>query len=94
MVEATDDSYLFATTPETLAKFCLEMEHFQYTYKWLMQWAKTNAYVINPYGDVPKTIKMPSITIQDGVDPWIVSHHDVTIEVGTWRAGISTFKGR
>ena len=40
MVEATDNSYLFATTPGTLAKFCPEMERVQYAYGWLTQWAK------------------------------------------------------
>jgi hypothetical protein len=69
MVEATDDSYLFTTTLETLANFCLEMERFQYTYRWLTQWAKTNTYVINPTDEAPKMIEMPSITLQEGVDP-------------------------
>ena len=82
MVEATDDSYLFATTPETLAVFCLEMERFQYAYGWLTQWAKTNAYIINPTDEVPETIKMPSITLKQGIDPWVISHHDVPIRVG------------
>src|ERR1700676_972021 len=57
MVEVTDDSYLFATTEETLAKFCLEMEHFQYAYGWLTQWAKMKAYILNPSSDITKTIK-------------------------------------
>jgi|SRR5882762_1562571 len=26
--------------------------------------------------------KMPSITLQQGVDPWIISHHDVPLKVG------------
>lgn len=82
MVEATDDSYLFATTKETLAKFCLEMECFQYTYGWLTQWAKTKAYAMNPPEDVVKTIKMPSITVQDSVNPWTISYHDIPLSVG------------
>jgi hypothetical protein len=82
MVEVTDDSYLFATTPETLGNFCLEMERFQYAYGWLTQWAKMNAYVINPTDEVPKTIKMPSVTLQQGIDPWIISHHYVPLKVG------------
>ena len=82
MVEATDDSYLFATTLETLASFCLEMEHFQFTCGWLTQWAKTNVYVLNPTGKIPKSIQMPLITLWEGVDPWIVSHHDVPLKVG------------
>jgi hypothetical protein len=82
MVKATDNSYLFTTTLETLVNFCLEMECFQYTYGWLMQWAKANAYVINLTDEVPKMVKMPSITLQEGVDPWIVSHHDIPLKVG------------
>ena len=81
MVEATDDSYLFATTQATLAKFCLEMERFQYAYGWLTQWTKTRAYVMNPPNEVAETIKMPSITVQEGVDPWVVSYHDVPLNV-------------
>src|SRR6202050_3737219 len=82
MVEATDDSYLFMTTKETLAKFCLEMEHLQYAYGWLTQWAKTKAYAMNPPDDVAKTIKMPSITIQDGINPWAISYHDIPLNIG------------
>ena len=81
MVEATDDSYIFATNPKSLAKFCLEMEQFQYAYGWLTQWAKTSAYIINPQGEVDKTIKMPSVTVQNDVDPWNISYHDVPLKV-------------
>jgi hypothetical protein len=55
---------------------------FQYAYGWLTQWAKMNAYVLNLTDEVPKTIKMPSITLQQGVDLWIISHHDVPLKVG------------
>ena len=58
------------------------MEHFQFAYGWLTQWAKTNAYILNPTGEIPKSIQMPSITLREGVDPWIVSHHDVPLKVG------------
>src|ERR1700683_227086 len=81
MVEATDDSYIFATNPKSLAKFCLEMERFQYAYRWLTQWAKMNAYIMNLPGEVDKTIKMPSITIQNGIDPWNILYHNVPLKV-------------
>ena len=42
---------------------------------------KMNTYVINLTDVVPKTIKMPSITLQQGIDPWIISHHDVPLKV-------------
>jgi hypothetical protein len=35
MVEATDESYLFAITLTALQNLCLEAERFQYTYGWL-----------------------------------------------------------
>jgi hypothetical protein len=82
MVEATDDSYLFALTLQTLRKFCLEMERFQYAYGWQTQWVKTTAYVLCPSGSTPETVSIPSVTIQDGVHPYTVSNHDVPLRVG------------
>jgi hypothetical protein len=51
MVEATDNSYLFATSLSTLQRLCLEAKRFQYAYRWLTQWTKTKAYVIYPDKD-------------------------------------------
>jgi hypothetical protein len=82
MVEATDDSYIFARTLQTLCSFCLEMERFQFAYGWLTQWAKTSAYLLGPSGPAPDTVSMPSITIQDGVHPHTVTWHDVPLKVG------------
>jgi Reverse transcriptase (RNA-dependent DNA polymerase) len=82
MVEATDDSYLFALTLTTLRKLCLEAERFQYAYGWLTQWSKTKAFVICPDGTQPPTILMPSITVAEGVHPWTVSNHDVPLKPG------------
>jgi hypothetical protein len=82
VVEATDDSYLFATTQTTLAKFCLEIEQFQYAYGWLTQWTKMKAYIMNPPGVVAETIKMPSVTTQEGINPWVISYHDVPLYMG------------
>ena len=82
MAEATDDSYLFATTLATLQDLCLEAEHFQYVYGWLTQWKKTKAYVIHPDSTPPATVSMPSITVETGVHPWMISRHEVTLKVG------------
>ena len=82
MVEATDDSYLFATTLTTLQRLCLEAERFQYAYGWITQWAKTKVFVIHPDGMPPAMISMPSITIAEGVHPWTISWHDVSLKTG------------
>jgi hypothetical protein len=82
MVEATDDSYIFALTLQALSAFCLEMERFQYAYGWLMQWAKTYAYILCPSGPTPDTVSMPSITIQEGIHPHTIKWYDVPLRVG------------
>ncbi|KAJ7687241.1 hypothetical protein B0H17DRAFT_939568, partial [Mycena rosella] len=41
MVEATDDSFIFAKSLHAAQSFCLHMEHFQFAYGWLTQWRKT-----------------------------------------------------
>jgi hypothetical protein len=82
MVEATDDSYIFALTLQALQSFCLEMEHFQFVYGWMMQWVKTSAYLLGPSGPTSGTVSMPSITIQEGIHPHTVSWHDVPLIFG------------
>ena len=82
MVEATDDSYLFATSLTMLQKLCLEAERFQYAYGWLMQWAKTKAYVIYPIGEPPPTVTMPSIMVTEGIHPWTISQHEISLKSG------------
>jgi hypothetical protein len=82
MVEATDDSYLFALTLTTLQKLCLEAERFQYAYGWLMQWKKTKAFIIYPNGTPPPSVLMPSITVAEGTHPWTISNHDVPLKSG------------
>src|SRR5882762_4763252 len=76
MVEVTDDSYIFARMLQTLCSFCLEMEHFQFAYGWLTQWAKTSAYLLGPSGPVPNTVSMPLITVQDSIHPHTVTSVD------------------
>ncbi|KAJ7694633.1 hypothetical protein B0H17DRAFT_931520 [Mycena rosella] len=52
MTEATDDSYIFAKSLQSLRRNTLEMEQFQFAYSWLTQWTKTldflRAKVDNP----------------------------------------------
>jgi hypothetical protein len=82
MVEVTDDSYIFARTLQTLCSFCLEMERFQFAYGWLTQWAKTSAYLLGPSDPAPNTVSMPSIMVQDGIHPHMVTWHDVPLKIG------------
>ena len=66
MVEATDDSIIFARDLETLQNFTLIMERFQYTYGWITSWKKTVAYgLCLPEDRQPSSVHMPSITISD-----------------------------
>ncbi|KAJ7098214.1 hypothetical protein C8R43DRAFT_907686, partial [Mycena crocata] len=78
MVEATDDSFIFAKSISQT--FCLHMERFQFAYGWLTNWGKTFAYILNDVDPAtPDKISMPSVTIQPGVDPLTVSYHDVPV---------------
>jgi hypothetical protein len=74
MIEATDDSIIFARSIPALQSFCLLKERFQYAYGWLTNWLKTTAYVL---WTQPKTLSLPSITIKPGVSPLIITSHDV-----------------
>jgi hypothetical protein len=58
------------------------MECFQFTYGWMMQWAKTSAYLRGLSGPAPSTVSMPSIIVQDGVHPHTVTWHDVPLKIG------------
>jgi hypothetical protein len=60
MIEATDDSILFARSLQALQSFCLLEERFQYAYGWLTNWQKTTAYVLSPKGPQPDTVSLPS----------------------------------
>ncbi|KAK6981319.1 hypothetical protein R3P38DRAFT_3234332 [Favolaschia claudopus] len=79
MTEATDDSYLFAKTLHSLRRSTLEMERFQYAYGWMTQWSKTVAYALQVPGDLPSKVSFDSVTIQQGVDPMLVTKHDVPL---------------
>ena len=79
MVEATDDSYIFAKSLESLQRNALAMERFQYAYGWLTQWAKSNAYVLAASGNHPDTIKFQSVSTRRGVNPLDITEHDVVL---------------
>ena len=84
MVEATDDSMIFAKDLSTLQRYTLEMEKFQYAYGWLTSWKKTVAYAIClPDGVHSNSIQMPSITIEDGrYVAGRISWHEVPLKLG------------
>ena len=79
MVEATDDSILFASSIPALQSFCLLEERFQFAYGWLTNWLKTTAFVLSPSGTQPDELTLPSITIQPGVSPLTITHHNVPL---------------
>ena len=79
MVEATDDSYIFSKSLESLRRNALAMEHFQYAYGWLTQWAKSKAYVLAATENHPDTIKFQSVSTGRGVNPLDITEHDVVL---------------
>ena len=81
MVEAMDDSYLFATTLHGLQYFCLLMERFQFAYNWLTQWSKTDVYVLNDpaASDMGNSVNMPSITRTPRKSPWNITYYPVRV---------------
>ncbi|PPR05725.1 hypothetical protein CVT26_008912 [Gymnopilus dilepis] len=84
MVEAMDDSIIFATNLSTLRRFYLEMERFQFSYGWLTQWAKTILYALNaPEANIREKTLMPSITVEEGrIVEGTVTLHSVPMKVG------------
>ena len=79
MIEATDDSILFARSLPALQSFCLLEERFQFAYGWLTNWLKTTAYVLSPSETPPETVSLPSITVKPGVSPLTITYHDVPL---------------
>lgn len=79
MIEATDDSIIFARSVQVLQSFCLLKEHVQYAYGWLTNWMKTTAFILSPSGPQPEIISLPSITVKPGVSPLIITYHDVPL---------------
>src|SRR5277367_3650048 len=79
VVEATDDSYIFAKSLECLRRSTLEMERFQYAYGWLTQWTKSRAYIIASVGNHPDTTTFQSVSTQRGVHPFTITEHEVSL---------------
>ena len=81
MVEATDDTYIFSRTIESLRRSTLEMERFQYAYGWLTNWSKSNAYLIAPEAgkQYPDNITFQSVSVGRGVDPLTVTEHTISL---------------
>lgn len=81
MVEATDDTYIFSKTIESLQRNTLEMERFQYAYGWLTQWSKSNAYILAPEKETiyPDEITFQSVSVGQGVDPMIITEHKIAL---------------
>ncbi|KAF5374645.1 hypothetical protein D9615_009023 [Tricholomella constricta] len=79
MAEATDDSYIGALSVSALRRFTLEMERFQFVYGWLTSWEKTTVHILNDTGSILDHISLPSITNSPGVDPWVVTEHEVPV---------------
>ncbi|KZV82964.1 hypothetical protein EXIGLDRAFT_736049 [Exidia glandulosa HHB12029] len=83
MIEATDDSYLFATSRPAMSLFCLMMERFQFAYGWLTQWSKTVMYVVGPIPpNTPARMSMPSITNKPSISPFKITFHPVPVVTG------------
>ena len=79
MVEATDDSFLFSRSLPSLRRNTLAMERFQYVYGWMTQWSKSMACLLSATGDQPNVISLPSVTVERGVNPLIVTEHEIPL---------------
>ncbi|KAJ7361699.1 hypothetical protein DFH08DRAFT_1033376 [Mycena albidolilacea] len=79
MVEATDNSYLFARSLTALQRNALAMEHFQFAYGWLTQWTKLMAYVLEPSSDPPAFADFESVTTTTGANPLNITTHCVAL---------------
>jgi hypothetical protein len=81
MVEATDDTYIFSRTIESLQQNTLVMERFQYAYGWLTNWSKSNAYLITPEAgkQYPDNITFQSVSVGRGVDPLVETEHTISL---------------
>jgi hypothetical protein len=81
MVEATDNSYIFSKSIDSLRKNTLIMEQFQYAYGWLTNWTKSNAYLLAPeQGKIyPETITFDSVSVGQEVDPLTIINHTIAL---------------
>ena len=79
MVEATDDSFLFSRSLPSLRRNTLAMERFQYAYGWMTQWSKSMACLLSATGDHPSMVSLPSVSVERGVNPLIITEHEVPL---------------
>ena len=82
MVEATDDTYIFSKSIQSLMENTLKMERFQYAYRWQTQWTKSYAYILTPEAnnDFPETLTFQSVSIGGReVDPLTITEHPITL---------------
>jgi hypothetical protein len=79
MAEATDDSYIVALTFPALQCFTLAMECFQFIYGWLTLWEKPTLHILNSPGPPLKTLPLQSIINAPGIDPWMITLHQVPV---------------
>ena len=82
MVEATDDTYIFSKSIQSLTENTLKMERFQYAYGWQTQWTKSFAYILTPEtnSDYPETITFQSVSIGGReVNPLTITEHPITL---------------
>lgn len=81
MVEATDDSFIFARSLPCLQKCTLAMERFQFAYGWLTQWSKSRAYAIaaGPSSSLPARVSFDSVSTEPGEDPLTIKTHTIDL---------------
>lgn len=75
MVEAMDDSTIFAMSPSFLHTLVLSAERFQAAYGWLTAWSKSLLLLLN-VPDTPPVASMPSVDPND-----MLSDHTVMRDV-------------
>jgi len=79
MVEATDDSFLFSKSLQSLRRNTLVMERFQFAYGWMTQWSKSMACLLSGIGDHLNMISLPLVTVERGANPLTVTEHEVPL---------------
>ncbi|KAL0960341.1 hypothetical protein HGRIS_011965 [Hohenbuehelia grisea] len=67
MAEATDDSLIFATTPEALRQSTWMGERFQSVYGWETNWDKSLLFIRNVTA-IPRLFNIPSVNQNDPQD--------------------------
>jgi hypothetical protein len=80
MVEAMDDSLLFATTFLSLTKAACDADCFQATYSWETAWNKSNLYAYHPFSfpSAGQSISIPSVDYSNPSAP-TTFYHDVQV---------------